>query len=109
MNSFHDPQPGETSKLARDQEMAFRIQARRNKLLGTWAAERMHLSPAEAEAYAKGIVQSDFEEWGEEDVLRKVLGDLILAGVDADEGEVRDALRSSEAEARRTLIGPAAP
>ena len=61
----------------------------------------------EAEAYAKSVVQADFEETGDEDVIRKVLGDLVSAGVDADEGEVRSALKAKETEARRAMIGEA--
>ncbi len=61
--------------------------------------------PAEADSYAKSVVQADFEESGDEDVVRKLLGDLISAGVDADEGEVRDAMHVKEIEARRALMG----
>ena len=87
--------------------MQFRIQARRNRLLGQWAAERMGLSAAETEAYAKGVVQADFEEAGDEDVIRKLLGDLVSAGIDANEGEVRTALSEKAVEARRALMGEA--
>jgi len=84
-------------------EMAFRLLARRNRLLGQWAAARMQLSPAESEAYAKGVVQAEFEETGEEEVVRRILGDLILGGVEAGEAEVRLALKACEAEARKSL------
>lgn len=107
MTSFDDRERGEESKFARDEEMQFRIQARRNRLLGQWAAERMGLSSEETEAYAKSVVQADFEEAGDEDVVRKLLGDLISAGVDANEAEVRTALAQKQVEARRALIGEA--
>lgn len=107
MTSFEDRERAEEAKFAHDEEMMFRIQARRNRLLGQWAAERMNLSPAEAEAYAKGVVQADFEEAGDEDVVRKLLGDLISAGVDADESQVRTALEAKAIEARRALMGEA--
>jgi len=81
--------------------------ARRNRLLGEWAAARMGLSAAESEAYAKSVVQADFEEAGDEDVIRKLLGDLVGAGVDASEAEVRAALDAKLIEARRALIGEA--
>jgi hypothetical protein len=84
--------------------MKFRITARRNRLLGEWAARQMGLSDVEAESYAKDVVRSDFEEAGEHDVIRKVLGDLTSAGVDLDEQNVRDALRNKEIEARRQII-----
>ena len=105
MTTFNDRERAEEAKFAHDGEMEFRIHARRNRLLGTWAAQRMGLSEAEAEPYAKSVVQADFEESGEEDVIRKILGDLISAGVDADEGEVRSALKAKEAEARLALQG----
>lgn len=107
MTSFRDRERGEEAKFAHDEEMMFRIQARRNRLLGQWAAERMDLSPAETESYAKGVVQADFEEAGDEDLIRKLLGDLVSAGVDADEAEVRTALEAKLIEARRALMGEA--
>ena len=107
MTIFNDRERGEEAKHAMDQEQLFRIQARRNRLLGQWAAEKMGLSQVEAEAYAKAVVQADFEEAGDEDVVRKVLGDLVSAGVDADEAAVRTALADKEVEARRALMGEA--
>jgi len=107
MTDFHDRERAEEAKFAHDSEMEFRIHARRNRLMGVWAAERMGLTQAEAEAYAKSVVQADFEESGDEDVIRKLLGDLVSAGVDADEGEVRSAMKAKEVEARRALIGEA--
>ncbi len=105
MTTFQDRERAEEAKFAHDEEMLFRIHARRNRLLGQWAAERMGLSAVEAEAYAKSVVQSDFEEAGDEDVIRKLLGDLIAAGVDASEGEVRAALDAKLIEARRAMMG----
>ena len=84
--------------------MKFRIAARRNRLLGEWAARKMGLSEAETESYAKDVVRSDFEEAGEHDVIRKVLGDLTAAGVDCNEETIADALRNKEIEARRQII-----
>ena len=107
MTDLNDRRRGEEAKFAHDEEMQFRIQARRNRLVGEWAAQRMGLSAAETEAYAKGVVQADFEEAGDEDVIRKLLGDLVSAGVDANEGEVRAALDDKTVEARRALMGEA--
>jgi hypothetical protein len=107
MTDFHDRERAEEAKFAHDEEMAFRVHARRNRLVGEWAAARMGLTPAEADSYAKSVVQVDFEEAGHEDVLRKVLGDLVSAGVQADEAEVRQAMKEREVEARRALIGEA--
>jgi hypothetical protein len=64
----------------------------------------MGLTPVEAEAYAKDVVRADFEEAGDEDVIRKVLGDLTSAGVDIDEARIREALGAKQVEARRQFI-----
>ena len=105
MTTFNDRERAEEAKFAHDGEMEFRIHARRNRLLGGWAATRMGLSAAEAEAYGKSVVQADFEESGDEDVVRKLLGDLTLAGIEATEAEVRAALKAKEIDARRALMG----
>lgn len=107
MTTFNDRERAEEAKFARDEDTHFRLIARRNRLLGEWAAQRMGLSAAETEAYAKSVVQADFEESGDEDVIRKVLGDLIAAGQDSSDGEVRAALEAQLVEARRALLGGA--
>ncbi|HLV06096.1 MAG TPA: DUF1476 domain-containing protein [Croceibacterium sp.] len=107
MNNFDDRRRGEETKFAMDAETAFRVAARRNRLLGQWAADKMGLTPEEAEAYGKAVVQADFEEAGDEDVIRKVLGDLTGAGVDIDEAGVRAVLEEKNVEARRQLMGEA--
>ena len=107
MTSFDDRERAEEAKFARDEEMAFRIAARRNRMLGEWAAGLMGLTEAEAEAYAKSVVQADFEEAGDEDVIRKLLGDLTSAGVETSDAEVRSALDAKQVEARRALMGEA--
>ncbi len=76
MTDFKDRERAEEAKFAMDADTAFRIAARRNRLLGHWAAEKMGLTAEETEAYAKAVIQADFEEAGDEDVIRKVLGDL---------------------------------
>jgi hypothetical protein len=105
MTDFSDRQKGEETKYAMDEETAFRVAARANKLLGQWAAEKMGLTPEETDAYAKSVVQADFEEAGHDDVIRKVVGDFTSAGVDAGEEEVRTALEATTVEARRQLMG----
>jgi hypothetical protein len=84
--------------------MAFRVTARRNKLVGVWAAGRMGLTAEETDAYAKSVVQADFEEMGDEDVVRKLMGDLTAAGVDTNDEEIRKALADQTVEARRQLM-----
>ena len=105
MTTFDDREQAEEGRFARDEEMAFRITARRNRLVGGWAAGLMGLTAEETDAYAKAVVQADFEESGDDDVIRKLLGDLVGAGVDIDDGRVRTALREATIEARRQLIG----
>ena len=104
MTTFDDRERAFESKYARDQEMQFKIVARRNRLLGQWAANLMGLTEVEAEAYAKDVIRSDFEEAGDEDVIRKILGDLTSAGVDCDEARIREALAHKAVEARRHFI-----
>ena len=105
MTTFDDRERAFETKFARDEEMAFRVTARRNRLVGVWAAGLMGLTPEETDAYAKAVVQADFEEAGEEDVVHKLLGDLVSANVDMDETRVRAALHDAAIEARRQLMG----
>ncbi len=107
MTDFNDRERAEESKFARDEDFQFRVQARRNRLLGAWAAELMGLSPEESDAYAKAVVQADFEEAGDEDVIRKLLGDLISAGIETSDADIRAALEAKTVEARRALMGEA--
>ena len=104
MPTFDDRERAFEAKFARDEEMAFRITARRNRLLGHWAAKHMKLTPEEADAYAKAVVHAEFEEAGDEDVVRKLLGDLTAAGVEVDDATVRRALDEHMVEARRQLM-----
>ncbi|MDB5662192.1 MAG: hypothetical protein JWM38_1242 [Sphingomonas bacterium] len=104
MTTFDDRERAFETNFAREQDMAFRITARRNRLIGTWAAELMGLTPEETDAYAKAVVQADFEEAGDEDVIRKLLGDLTSAGVDMDDSTIRTALDQKTIEARRQLL-----
>jgi hypothetical protein len=104
MSTFDDRERAFETKYARDQEMQFRVVARRNRLLGAWAARLMGLTEAEADAYAKDVIRADFEEAGDEDVVRKLLGDLTSAGVDCDEAKIREALDHKTVEARRQLM-----
>ncbi len=104
MTDFSDRERAFETKFARDEEMQFRVVARRNKLLGTWAAERMKLTPEESDAYAKAVIRADFEEAGDEDVIRKLVGDLTAAGVETDEAQVREALERCSVDARRQLM-----
>ena len=89
MAIFEDRKTAAEAKFKNDQEFQFKVIARRNRLLGLWAAEQMGMSGTDAEAYAKQVVIADFEEPGDADVLRKVLGDLTGRGIETDEHKVR--------------------
>ncbi|AQR75457.1 DUF1476 domain-containing protein [Sphingomonas sp. LM7] len=104
MTTFDDRERAFEAKYARDEDMAFRVSARRNRLLGQWAAAKMNLTPEETDAYAKAVVQADFEEAGDEDVIRKLLGDLLAAGVEVDDATIRQAISEQTVEARRQLM-----
>lgn len=99
MTSMKDRENAFESKFAHDAEMQFKAEARRNKLLGLWAAEL--LGKSDAEAYAREVIKADFEEPGDEDVFRKVSGDL---GGLADEVTVRAKMKELLSEAKAQLI-----
>ena len=104
MSTFEDRENAFESKFAHDEEMQFKAAARRNKLLGLWAAGLMGKSGEAADEYAKSVVIADFEEAGDDDVLRKVAGDL---GSLADEATIRSQMDSMMAEAKTQIMGEA--
>lgn len=104
MSTFEDRQKGFEAKFAHDSEMQFKAEARRNKLLGLWVADKMGLSGDDAEAYAKEVVASDFEEAGDEDVFRKVSGDLSAKAIDVSEKDLRDQMVALLGEAKAQLM-----
>lgn len=89
MSSMKDREEGFERKFVFDEELRFKANARRNKALGFWAAEKLGKSGADADAYAKEVVMSDIAEAGDHDVLRKVKGDFDAAGVDQSEHQIR--------------------
>ncbi len=101
MNSFKDRENAFENKFAHDAEMQFKADARRNKLLGQWAAGLMGLSGDAMAAYVTSVIKSDFEEAGDEDVYRKVSGDL---GDKVDEATLRAKMQSFMAEAQSQLM-----
>ena len=89
MSGINDREKAFENKFAHDEALKFKAQARRNRLLGLWAAEKLGKSGDEAEAYAKDVVAADFEESGEEDVFRKVRKDFDAAGVEQSDHQIR--------------------
>ena len=104
MTNFSDREQAFEAQFARDEDMQFRVTARRNKLVGLWAAERMGLTASEAAPYATSVVQADFEEAGDEDVVRKIMGDLFGAGIEIDATTVHAVIAEKMIEARRQLM-----
>jgi hypothetical protein len=103
MADFKSREQSFEAKAARDQETEFKIAARRNKLLGQWAAGEMGLTGPDADAYAKTVVAADLDEPGEEDVYRKVAGDLKAKGVEVSEHRIRKHMAELLEEARRQI------
>ena len=101
MSTFEDRENAFENKFAHDQELQFKVEARRNKLLGLWTAGLMGKEGDAAAAYATEVVKSDFEEAGDEDVYRKVAGDL---GTRASEAEIRAQMAALMAEAKTQIM-----
>ncbi len=101
MSTFDDRENAFESKYAHDAEMQFKAEARRNKLLGLWAAGLLGMTADEAEKYAKEVIRADFEEAGSEDVVRHVAADLHGR---ADADAIRERMRELMAEAKAQLL-----
>ena len=89
MTTFDKREEGFEKKFAHDEELRFKATARRNKLLGLWVAEKLGMSGDAANAYAKDVVMSDFEEGGDHDVMKKVRADLDAKGVAVSDQDLR--------------------
>lgn len=101
--SFDDRERAHEKKFQLDQELEFKAQARRAKIVGRWAAGLIGLSDDEAEAYAKSVVMADLEEAGEEDLFRKIRADLDLHSVQLTDHQVRAKMDEALAEARASV------
>ncbi|MEL6766435.1 MAG: DUF1476 domain-containing protein [Pseudomonadota bacterium] len=106
MSTFDDREKAFENKYAHDAEMQWKAEARRNRLLGEWAAREMGMTdPAEIEAYGKAVVKADFEEAGDGDVVRKLLGDFEARAIGIDEPALRAKMVELLAEAKNQLMG----
>lgn len=99
MASFEEREEGFERKFAHDAELRFKAKARRNKLLGEWAAGLMGIEGDEVDAYAKDVVKADLEEAGDEDVFRKIRGDFDAKGIDQSDHQIRRQMGDLMAEA----------
>lgn len=104
MSGFDDRKKGQEAKFAHDAELRFKAEARRNKLLGLWAAEHMGLSDEHAKEYAAEVVAADFEEAGDEDVFRKIQGDLKAKGASVSDDMIRKKMVELVQTARDEVI-----
>ena len=103
MNSFDDRKRGEEAKYAMDEQTAFKVMARRNTLLGLWAADLMGLTGADADAYAKQVRIADLEEAGDDDVFRKIRGDFDAKGIERTDTRTREKMAELLAVAREQI------
>jgi hypothetical protein len=104
MRSFEDREKGFEAEFKRDQELAFRVTARRNRLFGLWAAEKLGMPADQRETYARTIVEADFEKPGDGDVIEKVRSDLGAKGIALTEPQLRTELDRAAVEAKRQLM-----
>lgn len=104
MSTFDDRERAEEARYALDQETQFKINARRNRLLGLWAADLLGLKDADAEALAKAVVIADLEEAGDDDVVRKVRGDLEAGGIARTDAQIREEMARLLPVARAQII-----
>lgn len=104
MTTFDERKKEQEAKFKHEQELAFKVTVRRNKLLGLWAAELMGKADDAAEAYGKEVVVADFEKPGDQDVVDKVLGDLVAAGVEMDEYRLRKKMERLTEVAREQVM-----
>lgn len=103
MSNLDDRAKGFESQFVHTEELEFKAGARRNRMIGLWAGEKMGLSGDSLENYAKAVVRADFEQPGEEDVIRKILGDLTASNIAVKESEVRTKAAEFLAQAREAL------
>lgn len=104
MASFDDREKGFEQKYKHDKELEFKITARRNKLVGLWAAAQFGMSSADAEAYAKAVVMSDLEKAGDEDIVGKLLADFQAKGIEMTAHRIRRHIDEFAGEARRQVM-----
>ena len=103
MTTFDDREKAYEKKFAHDEELKFKATARRNRLIGLWAAEKMGLSGDEAQAYAREVIKADLAEPGDEDVFRKVRADFDAKGVEQSDHQIRRIIAEMMVEAVRQI------
>ncbi len=105
MSGFEDREKAFETKFQHDQDLRFKVEVRRNKLLGLWVGtELFGMSSAEADAYSKEVIAADFEEPGTDDVVRKVMSDIESRGVDFSEHRLRNRMEEFESVAKQQIM-----
>ncbi len=104
MTTFNDREKAFEDKYKHDQDLQFKVEVRRNKLLGLWVAELLGLSGADADAYAKEVVSADFEEPGDADVIRKIQGDVQPKNIDLSEDRLRKKMKELVTVAKEQIM-----
>ena len=105
MTTFDEREHAFEQKFAHDQEIRFRVHAVRNRLLGQWAAQRLRLKPAEADAYATALAQADVAKFHDDEIVKKIRGDLLANGDAVTEAEIREQLAQTLLAAKRRVAG----
>lgn len=103
MTTFEERKRSYEAKFAHDEELRFKASARRNKLLGLWAAELMNLTGDAADAYAREVIKADFEEAGDEDVFRKIRRDFDAKGIDQSDHQIRRTMEELMVKAAKQI------
>jgi len=104
-DTFNEREKGFEAKFKMDQETEFKVEARRNKLLGLWLAEKLGINESERADYAGEVIAADLEEPGVEDVVRKCLSDIEARGAKVSEDDIRSKIKELTSEAHRQIVG----
>ena len=104
MSKFDEREKSFEKKFVRDEELQFKVNAKRNKYLGEWAAEKLDKSDTDKEAYVQEVIKSDFTEPGDEDVFRKIQGDFKKASISISDSEIREQMTSLLERAKKDFL-----
>ena len=104
MSKFDEREKSFEKKFIRDEELQFKVNAKRNKYLGEWAAEKLGKSDADKEVYIQEVIKSDFAEPGDEDVFRKIQGDFKKTSIGISDSEIREQMSSLLERAKKDLL-----
>ena len=104
MSKFNEREKSFEKKFVRDEELQFKVNAKRNKYLGEWAAEKLGKSSTDKDAYVQEVIKSDFTEPGDEDVFRKIQGDFKKASISISDSEIREQMSSLLERAKKEFL-----